>query len=197
MRRLVFPAAAVAAGSLAALLIAEIALRVMSLAPSAGISTVNEAEFVHVPGIFEPEQSIVDRQIRALPYAVRIDSLGYRGVDFPRKKVPGELRVLAIGDSFTYGDFVDDGQTVPAVVQRQLERACGRPVTVVNAGVGGSTITTQIEMLRRAAAISPDVVVLTFSENDVTDLRDDMWHDLAVNRSAESVSTRGPPARRG
>ena len=106
-----------------------------------------------------PEQSIVDRQIRALPYAVRIDSLGYRGVDFPRKKVPGELRVLAIGDSFTYGDFVDDGQTVPAVVQRQLERACGRPVTVVNAGVGGSTITTQIEMLRRAAAISPGLSV--------------------------------------
>ena len=164
----------------------EVGLRVFSLAPSVGISTVSESEFRRVPGLFGPGQSVRDEQIPALPYSVHIDSLGFRGHEIPRKKSPGEVRIFAIGDSFTYGDYVDDGQTVPAVVEGQLSRACHRPVTVINAGVGGSTITTQIEMLRRGWAMSPDVVVLTFFENDVTDLRENMWRDLAENRRAKS-----------
>jgi hypothetical protein len=169
-----------------ALAIVEVVLRVFSLAPSAGISTVTESEFRRVPGIFGPGQQIIDRQIPALPFAVRIDSLGYRGADFPRQKPAGELRIMAVGDSFTYGDYVDDDASLPAVVERQLTQACSRPVRVVNAGVGGSTITTAVHMVERGWDVSPDAVVLIFSENDIDDLRSDMWNELAVNRSAKS-----------
>lgn len=186
VRALLFPLAATALGLLFAVLIAEIALRARSLAPSDAISTVTESEFRRVPGIFGPGQRIVDRQVAALPFAVQIDSLGYRGAGFPVQKRPGELRILAIGDSFTYGDFVDDDSTFPAVLQRDLAASCGRPVTVINAGVGGSTITTAIHMLERAWKLSPDVVLLTFVENDVDDLRNDMWGELAANRQAKS-----------
>jgi len=186
LRAILFPLAATALGLLFAIVIAEIALRARSLAPSDAISTVTESEFRRVPGIFGPGQRIVDRQVAALPFAVQIDSLGYRGAGFPVQKQPGELRVLAIGDSFTYGDFVDTDSTFPAVLQRDLTVTCARPVTVINAGVGGSTITTAIHMLERAWKLSPDVVLLTFVENDVDDLRNDMWGELAANRQAKS-----------
>lgn len=185
-RAVLFSIVATALGLLFAILIAEIALRAFSLSPSDSISTVTESEFRRVPGIFGPDQHIIDRQNAALPFAVRIDSLGYRGADFPVQKRPGELRILAIGDSFTYGDFVDNDSTFPAVLQRHLAASCGRPVTVINAGVGGSTITTAIQMLDRAWKLSPDVVLLTFVENDVDDLRNDMWAELAGNRHAKS-----------
>jgi lysophospholipase L1-like esterase len=185
-RAILFATVATGLGFLFAVVVVEIALRALSLAPSDAISTVTESEFRRVPGIFGPGQHIIDRQIAALPFEVWIDSLGYRGVSFPVEKRPGELRILAIGDSFTYGDFVDNDSTFPAVLQRNLAGICRRPVTVINAGVGGSTITTAIHMLERARKLSPDVVVLTFVENDVDDLRNDMWGELAANRQAKS-----------
>ena len=185
-QRFAFATLSTVFGFCAALLTAEIALRLLSLAPAVGISTVTEDEFARLPGIFSPGQEIVDRRIAALPFAVRIDSLGYRGSDFPILKAPSELRMLSIGDSFTYGDFVDNDSTLPAVLQRQLATRCARPTIVINAGVGGSTISLQYQMLRRAWRMSPDVVLLTFSENDVTDLDSDMWQELASNRQAKS-----------
>ena len=186
VRAVLFSMVATVLGFVLAILIAEIALRGFSLAASDSISTVTDSEFRRVPGIFSPGQQIVDRQNAALPFAVQIDSLGYRGTGFPVQKRPGELRILAIGDSFTYGDFVDNDSTFPAALQRDLAASCGRPVTVINAGVGGSTITTAIQMLDRAWKLSPDVVLLTFVENDVDDLRSDMWAELAANRHAKS-----------
>src|SRR5687768_299856 len=146
-RAILFAIAALGLGFGAALILVEIVLRAFSLAPSAGISTVTESEFARVPGLFGPGQRIIDRQREPLPFAVRIDSLGYRGTHFPREKRDDELRVLGVGDSFTYGDFVDDEETLPAAVERGLARECGRPVTVINAGVGGSTISTHANMV--------------------------------------------------
>lgn len=186
LRRFLFAGAAVVLGLSAALALVEIGLRVFSLAPSAGISTATEAEYQRIPGLFAPGQRIVDRQIPVLAYRVTIDSLGYRGAEFPVAKPRGALRVLSVGDSFTYGDYVDDSSTVPAVLERELAARCAQPVTVINAGVGGSTINTQLHMVERGWSMAPDVVVLTFSENDVSDLRSDTWQELADNRRAKS-----------
>ena len=185
-RVVLFRALALSLGLGLALIVVEIGLRLFSLAPSAAISTVTEREFRRVPGMFGPGQSIVDRQNAALPFSVRIDSLGFRGADFPRRKQPGELRLLSVGDSFTYGDFVNDDATLPFVVQQRLSQSCSRRVTVINGGVGGSTITTAAPMVDRAWGTSPDVVMLVFSENDIDDLRSNMWQELAVNRNAKS-----------
>ncbi|MEM7586462.1 MAG: hypothetical protein AAF560_23945 [Acidobacteriota bacterium] len=57
---------------------------------------------------------------------------------------------------------------------------------MINAGVGGTTIVGQREMARRALPLEPDLVVLTFSENDVVDLRRLLWHELAENRRMKS-----------
>ena len=177
---------AVALGCVLALGVLEVTLRVLDLAPSAGIGSVTEVDFERVPGLLTPGQELVDRDKPALPYHVRINDLGYRGADFPREKPAGELRVLAVGDSFTYGDFVDDDETLPRRLEMGLRLRCEAPVQVINAGIGGTTLVTHTAMVKRALPLDPDVVLLTFSENDVFDLAGPLWDSLAENRKTKS-----------
>jgi lysophospholipase L1-like esterase len=172
-------------GLLVALLLAEMLLRIFRLAPSQSIATVNASDFERSPGLFTPGQDIIDLQNPALPHRTRINSLGYRGTDFAQAARPGELRILMIGDSFTFGDFVDDEETLTARLEALLRVRCG-DVTVINAGVGGTTIITHIEMARRALPLHLGLVILTFSENDVSDLATPMWYGLAENRRMKS-----------
>jgi lysophospholipase L1-like esterase len=62
---------------------------------------------------------------------------GQRDDDFPEAKPAGELRILALGDSFTMGSNVAQDATWPQVLERLLAQELERPVQVINAGVGG------------------------------------------------------------
>lgn len=170
-----------------ALVLAELLLRLFGLAPTEGVVTVNTSDFERIPGIFAPNQRLVVRQIRALPYRVSIDSLGYRGTPFVREKPPGETRVLFVGDSFVHGDFVDNEETLPAQLERLLGRSCHN-VRVINGGLGGSTIVDQRQLVMRGLEVSPDLVIVAFSENDVADLArpTTMWEQLRANREVKS-----------
>ncbi len=176
-----------AAGAVvAALVLSEVLLRLLKLAPTEGIVTMNARQFDRLPGIFAPNQVVNDRRIPALAVVVTVDSLGYRGADFPRRKAPGEVRVLVVGDSFVFGDYVADDSTFPVQLEGRLRRRCPG-VRVINGGLGGTTITEHAPMLEPGLVLSPDHVVLLFSENDVTDLLavPPAWDQLAANRAAK------------
>ena len=177
--------AALGTGCSAAVVLAEILLRVLQLSPSQAVGTVTEAEFSRYPGLFTPGQELLSLEKPALPYQVRINSLGYRGEDFLAHKPSGEFRVLTVGDSFTYGDFVDNDETLPARLELGLRRLCGA-VTVINGGVGGTTLLTHQAIVDRALHLDPDLVLLIFSENDIGDLADPMLLSLAENRRRKS-----------
>ncbi len=189
-RRVAFGLTALALGSLLAAALLESAIRLLELAPTTGIGTVDARRFDLVPGLFMPGQDLIDRQKPALPHRVRINALGYRGPAIPDSRPTDEVRILMVGDSFTYGDFVDDDETLPAQLESALAgRALGpgcETVRAINAGVGGTTIVTHAEMARRGRVLEPDLVVLTFSENDIVDLRNPMWDSLAENRRMKS-----------
>jgi lysophospholipase L1-like esterase len=161
-------------------------LRASHLVSVTGLATVSTEEFGRIPGMFSPTPTFVDRRESLLPHRVSVNALGYRGAAFPRQKPPGEFRILHLGDSFTFGDFVNDDETLPAQIEAQLRRTCPS-VRVINAGLPGSTITEQREILSRARDVSPDMVLLSFTENDVTDLSTvPMWEQLRVNREQKS-----------
>ena len=169
------------------LAIAEVVLRLFHLAPAQGVATVNAKQFERLPGMFAPNQRVRDLQKPALPYFVTIDSLGFRGAEFTRAKPVNQLRVVMLGDSYVYGDFVDDNQTLPAQLEERLGRACG-DVLVINAGLGGTTIVDQAQMLQRTLPLAPDVVVLVYVVDDIANLAasSTLWEQFAENRRKKS-----------
>jgi hypothetical protein len=67
-------------------------------------------------------------------------------------------------------------------------REAGVNARTVNAGLGAATITEELEIAKRALSLHPDLVVLQFSENDVSELslHPTVWDQLAANREAKS-----------
>ena len=58
----------------------------------------------------------------------RVNSLGFRDREFPKEKPAGELRVLAIGDSFTFGAGVQLDDCWVQLLERRLAEMRGAPV---------------------------------------------------------------------
>jgi lysophospholipase L1-like esterase len=151
--------------------ILETVLRVANLAPTSSLGYPDAETWDRVPGPYEPVQELTDSVRPKLAYQVRINDLGFRGRDFPRAKEPGVLRVLCVGDSYTFGEYVNDDETFPAALERKLREAGHSRVEVINAGVNGYTITDEAAFLReKGFDLQPDAVVLGFVLNDLTDL---------------------------
>jgi lysophospholipase L1-like esterase len=98
---------------------------------------------------------------------------GFRGADFgPRR--PGVLRILALGDSCTFGYVArEDGvgfvlQPYPLKLQRYVERRLGEGrVEVLNAGVPGYNSFHGVLLLRsRLRGLDPDLVTVRYGWND-------------------------------
>lgn len=79
------------------------------------------------------------------------------------------FRVLALGDSCTFGVGVDDGETWPAQLQRMLREA-GIEGEVINAGVPGYSAFQGKRFLEsRGLSLEPDLVLVSFGFNDFDD----------------------------
>jgi len=97
-----------------------------------------------------------------LPRAT-VNSRGFRG---PEPEA-GKRNVLMLGDSYTFGVGVADDDTLPAQLQRELDRReAGRQV--LNMGVPGWGLFQEEVRLRRVFdRYKPDVVILTLVLNDL------------------------------
>ena len=97
-----------------------------------------------------------------------------RGTPFEVKKPAGTKRVLAIGDSVTWGAKIADDRTWPAQLEGLLNANLPEgveQVQVLNGGIVSSTITNSYEsLLYHDLQFEPDVVLLTFCDNDIYDL---------------------------
>ena len=88
----------------------------------------------------------------------------------PIVKPQGEIRILFIGDSGTYGTHVSSEQIFSTLVGHELKkRLPGQKIHVVNAAVPGMATVNEYVLLRdRLLALKPDVVVLgVFMANDL------------------------------
>lgn len=102
----------------------------------------------------------------ALGYSIRINQHGLRGPERPFEKPAGTTRVLALGDSFTFGVGVPEDQTYHAQAARALA-AGGRTVDVVNGGVVGYNLDQTLAMFRELGVkFQPDLVVYGFFFDD-------------------------------
>jgi acyl-CoA thioesterase I len=80
---------------------------------------------------------------------------------------PADARpmIACFGDSLTAGQGLDNGQSYPDVLQRQLDRG-GYHYRVANFGVSGDTTQDGLGRLPMVLAEKPAIVVLEFGAND-------------------------------
>ncbi len=96
---------------------------------------------------------------------IRVNSRGVRSDrEYPLEKTPDSLRVVIVGDSFTWGEDVRNEDTFAAQLENLLSGS-----EVINLGVHGFGTDQQLLRLQREGlAYSPDVVMLVFFEGNIT-----------------------------
>jgi lysophospholipase L1-like esterase len=146
--------ALLAVSTAASLALGECALRAFRPEPLGFHWLSAEGLPVHVPNLVSEYRR---EEFRA---AVRINSLGFRDGEFAIPKPPGTFRILALGDSFTEGLQVHDGETFTARMTTALSTP-QRPVEVLNLGVSGYGTADALALLRvYGPRLEPDLVLL-------------------------------------
>lgn len=153
------------------LLFAEGALRLVAKLTGdvRAITFDSELGWRFVPGVVTANPQWSDK----LP--VTINSLGWRDAEFPSEKIPGRTRVLALGDSFTFGTGVDYGQRFSEVLERAEPS-----VDVLNMGAFAYGPEQEIRVYEvHGASVRPDIVLWNlYLGNDMEDIRAHSLHGV-------------------
>ena len=104
------------------------------------------------------------------PYRFDTNAQGLRADrDYAVPKPAGVRRVLLLGDSFTFGPFVDNDRLVGEKLHELLnQQAAADSFEVVSAAMSGWTLLDQTEYLReKGLQLEPDLVVAVGYINDI------------------------------
>lgn len=99
-----------------------------------------------------------------------VNELGYRGPERDRRRPPDALRILTVGDSFTYGQGVEADETIAAYLESGSTVRTGYPVEVLNFGVPGANLEDSVSQYEFFASDwQHDLVVWMLGGNDLDD----------------------------
>ena len=141
------------------------------------------------PGLVFPPTAHRTFQIPEFSFAVDINSLGFRDREFSLRKT-AKVRVLAIGDSFTYGWGVEANQSWPKVLEAEL-RASGHDVEIANLGKPGGSPAVYADIAERATPVlKPDLVIIAVLQGDDLAQMDQTIDSLASSK----MKTRSAPS---
>lgn len=131
---------------------------------------------------FFPEEIVQEVGRSQVP--IRTNSLGLRSADVAEPKPAGLVRILALGDSVTFGWGLRGEDTYPSQLASLL--ATLRPqqqFEVINAGVSGYGVWQEALWLEQAGLdLQPDVVVVQAHLNDAAD---DLWGALGQGSGSQ------------
>lgn len=200
--------AALAAGSLlAGLAVCEVAARILlPPAPKVKIEKVEKPDWAQ----FAPQQTTEEKSINSVilfggnrgvrlrpntvghirqhslsgqDVVIRVNSIGLR-YDELGPKAPDEFRVLVLGDSITFGDFLSEEETWTRRMEA-LTKGRAKKVRFLNAGLPGAGTLEEFWLFQEIkGVVKPDLVLVGMYLND------------AQNASLFYVKSLGPPWNR-
>jgi len=113
-------------------------------------------------------------------HKVSFNSAGMRDREHSFEKRAGTFRILLLGDSFMEALQVPADSMLATLMERDLTRATGRPVEVINGGVSGWGTGDELRYLTRyGLAYHPDLVVVAMTlHNDISDNLRREWYTV-------------------
>ncbi|MEO8433361.1 MAG: GDSL-type esterase/lipase family protein [Pyrinomonadaceae bacterium] len=112
-------------------------------------------------------------------WSISLNADGFRDNEFQTTKSADTIRIIALGDSWTFGHNVESDQTYPNQLRALLRRDLpGRNLEVLNLGMLAYTSHEGLKLLRqKALGLQPDIVLIGYSMNDASISG---WHDNDV-----------------
>jgi len=110
-------------------------------------------------------------EVKGARIDIKINSLGFRGDDFERRKPPHTVRIAALGASTTFcAEVSDNHKTWPHRLQEKLAGAYpGLTFEVINTAVGGYTAAENLRNLTyRVLPLEPDLAIYYEGNNEIT-----------------------------
>lgn len=98
----------------------------------------------------------------------KINSYGIRNRELSLEKDSNVTRIMALGDSFVWGDGLLNEDLVTVKLESTLNAKTGKDFEVFNTGIGGFNAQDEYEQLVRLYPIyKPDIVIQLFFTNDI------------------------------
>ena len=107
-------------------------------------------------------------------HSISINSLGMRGPEIG-KKSPETYRIVALGDSFTFGFGVEIEQTFIALAQDRLRSTVSGNIEIINNGVPAFGLPDEVAWFEQySLQLEPDLVIINVClANDLFDATED------------------------
>jgi len=137
----------------------------------------------------KPSQSVIESHdwMREATYTINKDSLNER-YDYSPEKPDDVFRIITIGDSFTYGDFVSTPENWTELLEDRLngtQCASGKAFEVINLGMNGYGMDDAVERFRvRGIKYQPDLILYFLNNYDMTIINEQL---LPYLRALESL----------
>jgi lysophospholipase L1-like esterase len=158
-------------GAIAALALGELFLRA---------ARPPRLSVIRYPCIYRPDETLGFRYVPnsrgvvaghfEIHNEVEINSLGFWDSE-PLPPGRSELRILAVGDSFTAAMNVKRSEVWTSVLENELRRRGWPGADVVNAGIDGTGTDVHLQLIREyAPRFAAHVVILAFYANDIGDV---------------------------
>jgi hypothetical protein len=117
------------------------------------------------PGV---RATVKNHRLSQREIVIEVNSLGLRHPELGPKR-EDEFRVLVLGDSIVFGDYLAFSETVTARLQSRFEARRPR-ITVINAGLPGANTWVELHhYLEIRTAVDPDLVLLGMYLNDAAE----------------------------
>ena len=118
---------------------------------------------------FEVESDHISEKDREFPELYSINSEGFRGPEFMKNKPDNTYRIIAVGDSTTFGTGVTYENTWPIILEKKLQNLSkSKNIEVINAGSGIAMSLKQSKLIKeKLVDYKPDLIIAFGGQSDM------------------------------